>query len=261
MPQLGLGLRANVSGISFYDGDAAAYFSRAGVTDAAAKKQINDFVVGVKSLGLWNNMVSWPLRSAQNSSSPTTQYSLGGLGIYDATLVSSPSQGVNGITITSTAKITDLLGAPTFPTSLVVVGRRVAGTGGAQWEYVSNTISRQLVKRMYANNSSGIGIAGVGYIMLVNNNALTLTDNFEMVTGVVPSATNSSAEFFVNTTKPAQTAGAASWGTGSATGATLVTSSDGQFEASLHAVFNTAINVSNFYNLYKTTIGQGLSLP
>jgi hypothetical protein len=255
------GIRIGGLGISGFDADAAAYFERAGVTDATAKNQINAFVKGIKDLGLYNNMVSWPLRSAQNASSETTQYSLGGLGIYDATLVNSPSRGVNGITITLTAQITDLLGAPTFPASLVVVGRRVAGTGGAQWEYVSNTISRQLVKRMYANNSSGIGIAGVGYVMLVNNNALTLTDNFEMVTGVVPSAINSAAEFFVNTTKPAQTAGAASWGTGAATGATLATSSDGQFEASLHAIFNVAINVPNFYTLYKNTLGTGLGLP
>jgi hypothetical protein len=244
-----------------YDADASAYFTTAGVTNTAGRQQISRFVTGVKDLGLWSSMVCWPLRSTQNAGTGTTAYSLGGLGTYNGTLVNSPSWGVNGITVTSTATITDGLGAPTFPASLIVAGRRVAGTGGAQWEYVSNTVTRQLVKRMYANNSSGIGISGVGYVMLVNNNALTLTDNFEVVSGIVPSATNSAAEFFVNTTKPAQTAGAATWGTGSASGATLKASSDGQFEASLHAVFNVAINVSNFYTLYKNTLGQGLGLP
>jgi hypothetical protein len=101
MPQLGLGLRANVSGISFYDGDAAAYFTRAGVTDATAKAQINAFVKGVKDLGLWSSMVSWPLRSSQNAGAGSTAYSLGGLGIYNGTLVNSPSWGGNGITFSS----------------------------------------------------------------------------------------------------------------------------------------------------------------
>ena len=43
------------------DADAAAFIQRSGATDRTA---INAFVRGVKALGLWNNMVCWPLRSA-----------------------------------------------------------------------------------------------------------------------------------------------------------------------------------------------------
>jgi hypothetical protein len=222
---------------------------------------VDQFVRGIKDLGLWSYMICWPLRADQNAGSGTIVYSLGGLGTYNGTLVNSPSWQANGITVTSTATITDGFGAPTFPVSLIVVGRRIAGTGSAQWEYASSTILRSFAKRMYVNNSAGIGISSAGYVMLVNNDALTLTDNFELVGGIVPSATNSQAEFFVNTTKPAQTAGAATWGTGSASGATLRTTSDGQFQASFHAVFNISINVPNFYNLYKSTLGKGLALP
>ena len=97
MPQLGLGLRANVSGISFYDGDAAAYFTRAGVTNATAKSQINAFVKGVKNLGLYNSMVCWPLRSSQNAGTGTTAYSLGGLGSYNGTLTNGPTWETDGV--------------------------------------------------------------------------------------------------------------------------------------------------------------------
>jgi len=97
MPQLGLGLRANVSGVSLIDGDASAYFTRAGVTDATAKAQINAFVKGIKDLGLYNNMVSWLLRSTQNAGTGTTAYSLGGFGTYDGTLTNGPTWGIDGV--------------------------------------------------------------------------------------------------------------------------------------------------------------------
>jgi hypothetical protein len=187
---------------SSLDADARAYCQTSGATDRAA---LNFFVKGIKRLGLWDDMVCWPLRSAQNAGTGSTAYSLGGLGTYNGTLVNGPTWGADGITITSTANITDTLGAPTFPASLVVAGRRVAGTGDASWDYLSATSSRQLAKRMYVNNSAGLAITGVGYIMLVDTNAQTLTDDFEVVTGVVPSATNSAAQFFVNTlSEPAQ---------------------------------------------------------
>lgn len=240
------------------DGDAAAYIARSGAQDRTA---INAFVRGVKALGLWNSMVCWPLRSSQNAGNGDTVYSLGGLGTFNGTRVNGPAWGTNGITLTSSATITGGYGAPTFPTSIVVAGRRVAGTGAASWEYLSGGTGRSLAKRMYANNSAGLSINGVGYIMLVNSGAQTLTDAVEMVTGIVPSATNSAAEFYINTTKPAQTAGATSWGSGASTGGHVQTTGDGQFEASMHAVFNTAINATAFYTLYRNTLGTGLGLP
>jgi hypothetical protein len=99
---LGLGLRLGSSTVTGFDADAAAYFDRAGVTNATAKGQINAFVKGVKDLGLWSSMVSWPLRSTQNAGTGTTAYSLGGYGVYDATLNASPTWGTDGITFNGT---------------------------------------------------------------------------------------------------------------------------------------------------------------
>lgn len=76
------------------DADAAAYIARSGATDRAA---INAFVRGVKALGLWNNMVCWPLRSSQNAGNGDTVYSLGGLGTFNGTLVNGPTWGADGI--------------------------------------------------------------------------------------------------------------------------------------------------------------------
>jgi len=80
-----------------FDPDARAFISTAGITDRVAKGQINAFVIGVKDLGLYNNMVCWPLRSAQNAGTGTTAYSLGGLGTFDGTLTNGPTWETDGV--------------------------------------------------------------------------------------------------------------------------------------------------------------------
>ena len=99
------GIRIGGLGISGFDADAAAYFERAGVTDATAKTQINAFVKGLKDLSLYNSIVSWPLRSAQNAGTGLIAYSLGGAGIFDGTLSSpnGPAWGADGISFTNTS--------------------------------------------------------------------------------------------------------------------------------------------------------------
>jgi hypothetical protein len=124
---LGLGLRLGSGTFAGFDADAAAYFDRAGVTDATAKAQINAFVKGMKDLNLYNSMVSWPLRSAQNAGTGTTAYSLGGFGNFDGTMVNSPTRGTDGLLFESSANthITtslDLLNLRDF-TALVVASQ------------------------------------------------------------------------------------------------------------------------------------------
>jgi hypothetical protein len=62
-----------------------------------SRRLISDFVKGIKSLGLWNSMVCWPLRSSQNVGGGTTAFSLGGLGRFDGTLVNAPVWGDDGV--------------------------------------------------------------------------------------------------------------------------------------------------------------------
>lgn len=81
-----------------FDADARAFILTAGITNRVARGQINSFVIGVKALGLYNNMVCWPLRSSQNAGTGTTAYSLGGLGTFNGTLTNGPTWGANGIT-------------------------------------------------------------------------------------------------------------------------------------------------------------------
>jgi hypothetical protein len=83
--------------LGFNDVDADSYFQRASVNDVIGRSEVCWFVRGIKSLGLWQNMVSWPLRSYQNAGTGSTVFSLGGLGIFNGTMVNSPTWGVNGV--------------------------------------------------------------------------------------------------------------------------------------------------------------------
>jgi hypothetical protein len=76
-----------------YDADATAFAAASGATDVAA---LSAFVKGVKELGLWSNMVCWPLRSSQNAGTGTTAYSLGGLGTYNGSL-STAQRGIQTV--------------------------------------------------------------------------------------------------------------------------------------------------------------------
>ena len=81
------------------DPDAAAFAATSGATDVAA---LSAFVKGVKSLGLWNSLVCWPLRSSQNAGTGTTAFSLGGLGTFNGTLVNGPVWTVDGLVTDAT---------------------------------------------------------------------------------------------------------------------------------------------------------------
>jgi hypothetical protein len=55
-------------------------------TTQNSRQLINNFVKGIKSLGLWNSLVCWPLRRSQNASTTLTVRSLGGLGTFDGAI-------------------------------------------------------------------------------------------------------------------------------------------------------------------------------
>lgn len=70
------------------DRDVVAYATKGG-TERPSRiglDRLNQFVRGIKRLGLWKNMVCWPGRSTVRSRTDLTAHSLGGLGPADGTL-------------------------------------------------------------------------------------------------------------------------------------------------------------------------------
>ncbi len=85
--------------LGFNDTDGDAYLARAGVTNPLGRCEVLWFTRGVKALGLWQNMVAWSLRDYQNAGTGSTVYSLGGLGVFNGTMVNSPTWGSGGLLV------------------------------------------------------------------------------------------------------------------------------------------------------------------
>jgi hypothetical protein len=274
MPQLGLGLRANVSGISFYDGDAAAYFGRAGVTDAAAKKQINDFVIGIKGLGLYNDMVCWPLRSAQNAGTGTTAYSLGGLGTFNGTFAGStlPTWETNGVNFTNDtpAKINTSLAQGSSDDinifSVVECNAFVSEANCICGTRNLNSAGFSCAQDWYGQgagpllwDAGGAGTLSVFLSRITDGsfNAYTQRLSVSGATKTIGVRLNAGSE---STNSGARTYNA---GFNFTIGNQTPTDAAGALGGKMPfiAYFKTASLSSSVYTLYKTTIGQGLSLP
>ena len=257
------GIRIGGLGISGYDADAAAYFERAGVTDATAKGQINAFVKGVKDLGLYNNMVSWPLRSAQNAGTGTTAYSLGGLGTYDGTLTNMvPTWGTDGITFDGTDDH--------IPTALTS-GFSALSVFGISKKDATSQVMQEVSKDDGGANREWSIHAELGGFM----QGRLWNPSFSQITGSAVTTvfrvsclrgSTTVAKFRRNNESDATT-GAGTLTQGSAQVTLGARSGGAEYFKGIIAgaiIFNTALSdsdTSSIYTLYKTTIGTGLGLP
>lgn len=251
------------------DRDAREFIQRAGVTDAAARLQLNEFVRGVKQLGLWENMVCWPLRSAQNRGTGTTAYSLGGLGTYAGTLVNGPTWGSDGITFaqasshyisTSLAHWVDedtfaFCVAEKSSTNVTAFSSRTGNSGAELW--ARSSTANSLLTR---NSASGTANAIVnlawpasGSRYFAANHGTRSAKAF--VEGSLSGANYSSA---TATTGTGQSQGG-NWHIGGDAGGNYY---DGTIP--LSGIVRGNVDQSQnaqFYSLYKSTLGTGLGLP
>jgi len=259
---LGLGLRLGGLGLSGFDADAAAYFDRAGVTDATAKQQINSFVVGVKGLSLWSNMVCWPLRSAQNKGSGTTVYSLGGLGTYNGTMVNGPTWGANGISFDGTDDhISTAYSAPAGSLAFISV-----------FNSTTASVTRCLGGTLSTGNTKGFrmrdeaAMYGDGSLQFFTRTLYTI-GSFVMASALY-NRPSTSYTFKNDSQDTTITSGNAMLqGTNNLY---LYTAYDGSFaqyfsgQGALSMIIPASITPSQYlsiYSIYKTTLGTGLGLP
>ena len=60
-------------------------------------RQLNQFVISIKKINLWNKMICWPMKSSQNAGTGAVVYSLGGLPIYNGAFSNSPEWTPYGV--------------------------------------------------------------------------------------------------------------------------------------------------------------------
>jgi len=255
-----------------YDADASTYFTTAGVTSTAGRQQISRFVTGIKNLGLYNNMVCWPLRSSQNAGTGTTAYSLGGLGTYNYSLNNSPTWDSNGIITNGTNQFA----TATIPTStqftfIAIMARsnnsdtepkyywgmynfansslagatyylKDGGLGVFQSENGGNNWSPS---RAIPNATTNVGFQSVAYSETGPSANVSLNGTFSSQTGVRNlSAVRQDRVIFG---RRADGGGTDSAGTHS-------------FYTYINSQLSNSV-VESIRTLYKTTLGQGLGLP
>ena len=244
-----------------YDADATAFAAASGATDVAA---LSAFVKGVKELGLWSNMVCWPLRSSQNAGTGTTAFSLGGLGTYNGTLTNGPTWEDDGIAFDGSKLMTTsgLLHNPsTTNSSLVAV--------------VSSSEVANVVVIVEMNNVAATGVRirrdDSRYGISVVNNASS-----QVVPSISGSATGGAFAFTAGSFSPAQQFAVANGSQSSVGTTTLGNANTISFQLGLAAAnFNgtnafaayfgstalTFAQTQSLRTLYKTTLGTGLGLP
>jgi hypothetical protein len=246
-----------------FDADAAAYFTTAGVTDATAKQQISDFVIGVKALGLYNNMACWTLRSSQNAGTGTTAYSLGGLGTFNGTLTNGPTWGTNGITFDGTDDylLTGYTGGLSQFSAFSIA--KSNSNGGVQYEFSKDDVA--------LNREWGIlgDLGGLNQAFLYNPTLSQLSgDASDLVIRMLCMRASSSVYKF-RKNNGSDNSGATGTLTQASANLTIGARAGGSGTyfngiVSTSILFNTALSdsdTSSIYTLYKTTLGTGLGLP
>ena len=259
-----------------FDPDASAYFATAGVTDRVAKGQINAFVVGVKALGLYSNMASWPLRSSQNAGTGATAYSLGGLQTANATLVNGSTWTSNGTPFTTTQYANATVSDPGQDLTLLLVA---AGSGATFGTF------RQIFgvqgPTTYINNQITIGdnSGSAANTSAIQSNSAS----FQNSGGITSGLSGSTSFRFLSASAKTSTVlnikrldiASQSSGTPVSAGTATLTrmqlngrwTGSQQLGAPITCAFcaiiapNINSTESSLYTLYKTTLGAGLGLP
>ena len=241
-----------------------------------SRRLISDFVKGIKSLGLWNSMVCWPMRASQNANG-TTAFSLGGLGQFNGTLSSSgalPTWQSGGVFTNGTTGQNINIG----PTGL----NAVFGTAPVnRWDMFSVTASGISSMGFFQGASVGFELSfiynaaggNVGLYGPWENNGWVQSGFVPLGSGgpafVQMSRTSSTNVRYVQngTTKDSATDNVAS-SVPIANASTLLANGRGSagdayigVTAMQGFIIGTNADQVAIYNLYRQTLGLGLGLP
>jgi hypothetical protein len=252
------------------DPDAATFIAASGASDVW---NIQQFVKGVKDLGLWDDMVCWPLRSTQNAGTGTTAYSLGGLGTFNGTLVNGPTWGVDGITKANANEIINVTGTNAtlreansvfacFKSSAdEVVNQRVFNCQGGSassnyWQtqlWTTDPVFANVfeTRNSVNNNPTGVSVAGRDLLFNFWGAARGNTTTRQFANGIA-----GAEQTGLSARNPTGTPNVDMIGTSGASGARGTMS----FAIALTPTISSG-DMSAFYTLYKQTLGTGLGLP
>jgi hypothetical protein len=240
------------------------------ILEGSSVIDIDDFVTGCKNLGVWNNMVCWPLRSAQNTGT-NTAFSLGGLGTFDATLINGPTWGIDGVTLDG---INDYIVAQTSvdtrDSSILQINRIITPNGNFSSYFGGGDSDSGCSKNLIVHQGSsyGGGLAVTQSCLDIVGNSTSNGNNFFGIAfnGGIPSFTaktiGGSNVTITGNYNNLECVNCGKLGIGChfyfADPVAL-----SNISVSINILFNnSSVDLTNLiYPLYKSTLGKGLGLP
>lgn len=253
---------------STVDADAAAYFTRASITDAASKTKINSLVVAMKSEGIWTSLTDmWIVRPLQQNTSGTTVYALKS-NANNATLVGGPAYGATGLQYRAQAHVlaTPIVQTMNHDWTAGVVFNFHGGMPAGYPRMFGPTTGSGGPGLMYFVSGSTLAAATVGSFSVTGNFTKALTQNIGVNNHLVSCYTPGTYQVVHNGTALASVAGTH--------GAASHTVSIG-YNSNLESIFDcnvylvylystariTNTNVANLHTTLKATVCSDLSLP
>jgi hypothetical protein len=237
-------------------------------------RQLNQFVISIKKMKLWYNMVCWPLRANQNAGTGLTAYSLGGLTKPNGTLTNGPIWANNGIIFDGTDDsiiisnfTTSFLGSlfysanhlsmtsssptPTSQKAMHFNGIEIGKAEGASFGVEATVLASPYPTAGRSTTISGFG-AGIQYT----------------AAGVFDPSTSSMARFYNGASKNLNSSASypAFISQTTSIGTRTPSNNNSAFNGtiSIAAYFNAALSDADIASInffYKTTLGQDLGLP
>lgn len=238
-------------------------------------RQLNQFVISIKKMNLWDKIIFWPLRANQNAGTGATAYSLGGLATANA-ILSGGNWLYDGYSMSSTEYASATLPSQSQDLSLILVA---AGNGTAYSSFpqtMSVARSTDWSNNEYAMGSNG---GSTDFATFVRNSA-----NSAFVGGTITNSLSNATAFtcLASSFKLGNLLTSKNYLTGATTSVSAPTTGtstlnrmqlNGRWNGSLAlanpmkaaftAVFAPAIfsTMDQVYALYKSTLGQDLGLP
>ena len=229
---------------------------------------VDNFIKGLKQLNLWQNIVCWPMRSIHNIGTGSTVLSLGGLGVYNGSMVNSPTWSNSGIGFTSTTQEITRSGldTPSSPLTFGMVNDK-ANTAATMRTRFWGTFPRRYADGD-AINSRSFTIRNSG-----NSNYYTWspTVTTDFIFKSVSITSRLTAEGYANGTfvTPSITLANIGWDDAAGNNSNTIVAANNASDTTIRVAFfwairdvvATASQHSFIYALYKQTIGKGLGLP
>lgn len=238
---------------------------------------IDNFIIGLKDLGVWHNVIFWPMRSQHNIGIGNTVLSLGGAGICSGTIIGTLTWSTSGIN--KAAGVSGYIQVNNFP---LVEGDMSAFSDTLVSTYVVNQFFSPI--EASASSFNGKGRMNIFYFGNVNAGVLDAELTNDKRTLHIATPTTNSRQWLSGSTRYNLTTfnglfnstfvegSPTSSGTGSLphiTNSKVIYAMIGQsvnyvYTGGMVGLANTYLTGtqhSSVKNLYKETIGKGLGLP